>query len=58
MPLSAYFREVSSALASGVATEHTYRPALQKLFEEVTSLQIRNEPQRSAHGAPDFVFLS
>jgi hypothetical protein len=41
-----------------VATEHTYRPALQKLFESFTGMDIRNEPSRSEHGAPDFVFLS
>lgn len=42
----------------GNATEHSYRPALEALFnqlsEEVTAI---NEPKRVACGAPDFIFL-
>jgi hypothetical protein len=42
----------------GNATEHSYRPALEALFnalsEDVTAI---NEPKRVACGAPDFIFL-
>lgn len=42
---------------SGHAREHSYRPALKELFEQTTGLNVINEPKRSEHGAPDFVFL-
>lgn len=53
--LRQYLREVEYALASGQATEHTYRPALKTLLEscgkEITAI---NEPKRVECGAPDF----
>lgn len=53
-----YIGEVLTQYKSGHAKEHAYRPALERLmtsFENVTAI---NDPKRSAHGNPDFVFLN
>jgi len=52
-----YIRQVIEKYGSGQAREHAYRSALEKLFEEVTELNVVNDPKRSEYGAPDFVFL-
>jgi hypothetical protein len=57
--VAGYLGEVQRVHATGVATEHAYRPALEKLFKsispEVTAI---NEPKGSVRvGRPDFVFL-
>lgn len=53
-----YLAEVMGALSTGKAREHAYRPAIQKLFESLLDgLKILNDPARSEHGNPDFVFL-
>lgn len=53
--LSEYRARVERDYTSRKATEHTYRPALQRFLE---SLQVNvvasNEPKREACGAPDF----
>lgn len=53
-----FLSEVTAIYNTGVAREHAYRPALQKLFnacdQEVRAI---NEPARVDVGAPDFVFL-
>lgn len=51
-----YIQKVTETYNSGHATEHSYRPALQELFEKITELKVHNEPKRSEFGAPDFVF--
>ena len=51
-----FIQKVAETHASGHATEHSYRPALQELFEKITELKVHNEPKRSEYGAPDFVF--
>jgi len=53
----AYMTELGSQLASGHAKEHAYRPALQRLMEAFDDLTAVNDPKRSEHGNPDFVFL-
>jgi len=55
---SSYFGELNSLYASGVATEHSYRPALERLFKGIDpGLKVVNEPQRLTDvGAPDFSF--
>lgn len=59
MDFSSYFQRLNSAYASGVATEHSYRPALDFLFKGIDpGLTVVNEPQRLTDvGAPDFSFL-
>jgi len=53
-----FLAEVVAVYKTGIAREHAYRPALQKLFnalsEDTTAV---NEPARVDVGAPDFVFL-
>jgi len=56
-PVEKFIQNVNETYASGHAREHSYRPALKELFEQVTELKVINEPKRSEHGAPDFVFL-
>ena len=55
----AYRRTVSETLATGQATEHSYRPALKALVEALGRNGIRaiNEPSHVACGAPDFVVV-
>ncbi|MFA6534176.1 MAG: type ISP restriction/modification enzyme [Patescibacteria group bacterium] len=53
-----YLNRIIETHKSGQATEHSYRPALQELFEKVTALRVHNEPKRSEYGAPDFVFVN
>lgn len=52
-----YADAVKQQFATGHAREHAYRPALERLmasFEDVTAV---NDPKRSQHGNPDFVFV-
>lgn len=56
--LPQYLSKVSQSLASGHATEHSYRPELRDLFETLTKYHVINEPKGSEHGKPDFIFLS
>lgn len=51
-----FINRVVSIHKTGAATEHSYRPALEALFnglaEQITAI---NEPKRVACGAPDFI---
>ena len=55
--LRAYRRELEKIRATGHATEHSYRPALQKLIHDLAGDDTRalNEPSQVACGAPDFI---
>jgi hypothetical protein len=51
-----YLTEVRRILARGDATEHTYRPALQRLIQSFElGIIATNEPRRIDCGAPDFI---
>lgn len=51
-----YLSELERKLRSGVAREHAYRPALQRLLEAIDpSLNVINEPARTEIGQPDFI---
>lgn len=54
-----YIDEIRSLCASGQTTEHSFRPALARLFSALTpELTVINEPKHITDvGAPDFVFL-
>lgn len=53
-----YIQKLQSELITENALEHSYRPALKNLFEQLDENIIAvNEPTRSAHGSPDFVFF-
>jgi predicted helicase len=56
-PVATFIQKIIETYGSGHAREHSYRPALKGLFELTTGLTVINEPKRSEHGAPDFVFL-
>jgi predicted helicase len=54
--LNQYIAELNQIYKAGNATEHSYRPALQRLLENITQgLKITNEPKRIACGAPDYI---
>jgi len=57
-PIEAYFSELAEKYSTGQAREHAYRPSFEKLIKILKpELQILNDPSRSEHGNPDFVFL-
>lgn len=58
MDIRGYVNEVRRLYASGQTTEHSFRPALAKLFASVDpTLTVINEPKHITDvGAPDFVF--
>lgn len=58
MDITAYLAEIRKLYASGQSTEHSFRPALERLFASIDpTLTVINEPRRLVDvGAPDFVF--
>ena len=51
-----YLEQLARHYATGHATEHTYRPALQALLESlIPGVLVTNEPKQIDCGAPDFV---
>lgn len=53
--IKTYMRAVRADLTNGIATEHTYRPALKSFLESLdTGIVATNEPRRIECGAPDF----
>ena len=58
MNIAADLDEVRRLYKSGETTEHSFRPALARLFQQIDpDLTVINEPRRMIDvGAPDFVF--
>ena len=57
MSIISFLNEVDAVYKKGNATEHSYRPALSKLFNSLApGITATNEPRREKVGAPDFVF--
>jgi hypothetical protein len=58
MDIQDYLTEIRTLSASGQTTEHSYRPAFERLFKSIDAkLTVINEPKRLTDvGAPDFVF--
>jgi len=52
-----YLSEVVEQFNSGQAKEHAYRPALKDLLSQFDDIIVVNDPKRSEHGAPDFIFI-
>src|SRR3989344_4434021 len=53
-----YFAELAEKFKPGQAREHAYRPVFEALIKSLEpSLKILNDPSRSEHGNPDFIFL-
>ncbi|MYB79295.1 MAG: N-6 DNA methylase [Acidimicrobiia bacterium] len=52
-----YQKALVETRSTGLSTEHSYRPALQRLIEEVggASFCAVNEPVQGDYGAPDFI---
>jgi predicted helicase len=56
MPINEYIKQVKKGFATGISTEHSYRPALQNLLLGlVKGITVTNEPKRQKCGAPDFI---
>jgi len=54
--LKTYLSSIEQALKAGNATEHTYRPALKTLVQNIASgVTATNEPKRIKCGAPDYI---
>lgn len=58
MDIQGYLNEIRKLYQGGQTTEHSFRPALARLFESIDpGLTVINEPRRTVDvGAPDFVF--
>ncbi len=58
MDINGFVNEVRALYASGQTTEHSFRPALARLFASIDpELTVINEPRHITEvGAPDFVF--
>lgn len=58
MDIPGYLDEIRSLYKGGQTTEHSFRPALARLFASIDpALTVINEPRRTVDvGAPDFVF--
>ncbi len=57
MDIAGYLETVRAKFASGQATEHSYRAALESLFQSINpDIEVINEPKRSEGGMPDFLF--
>ena len=58
MDITGYLHDVRRLYDSGQTTEHSFRPALERLFASIDDdLTVINEPRRLTDvGAPDFVF--
>ena len=57
MDIAGYLAKVTEKYESGQATEHSYRGALEELFQSIDpAITIINEPKKSEGGMPDFLF--
>src|SRR3989344_5349802 len=57
-PIDRYIVAVAEKYQTGQAREHAYRPTFEALIHTLDpALKILNDPSRSEHGNPDFVFL-
>lgn len=52
-----YINSIIKKYNTGYAKEHAHRPSLELFFENITGLNVVNDPKRSEYGAPDFIFL-
>lgn len=55
--IQAYIADITEQFQSGHAKEHAYRPALKTLMNAFDDVVAVNDPKRSEHGNPDFIFL-
>jgi hypothetical protein len=56
MTINEYLKEINLLYKSGSATEHSYRGYVTQLIKsQVPGVDVTNEPQRIACGAPDYI---
>ena len=53
-----YIKEVNQLYQTGLTTEHSFRPALQRLLQDCTHCTVINEQSHIDCGAPDLTLLS
>ena len=59
MDIATYIKSINEQFRTGIAREHSYRPMLQQLLNEMLDgLVVTNEPARINCGAPDFIISS
>ena len=56
--ISLYIKEINLLYQTGLTTEHSFRPALQRLLQECTKLTVVNEQTHIACGAPDLTLFT
>ena len=56
--IAAYIKEVNQLYQTGLTTEHSFRPALQRLLQDCTGCTVINEQSHIDCGAPDLTLLS
>lgn len=57
MSIAEYRKSIRATHGTEQATEHSYRPAVQKLLQDVggNDVEAINEPTQADYGAPDFI---
>ncbi|MGN1239250.1 MAG: N-6 DNA methylase, partial [Paludibacteraceae bacterium] len=55
--IAAYIKEIDRLYQTGLTTEHSFRPALQKLLENLCDCTVVNEQSHIDCGAPDLTLL-
>ncbi len=55
--ISVYIKEIDRLYQTGITTEHSFRPALQRLLQDCTGLIVINEQSHIDCGAPDITLL-
>ncbi len=56
--ISTYIKEINQLYQTGLTTEHSFRPALQRLLHDCTGCTVINEQSHIDCGAPDLTLLS
>ncbi|PIY68925.1 DNA methyltransferase, partial [Candidatus Roizmanbacteria bacterium CG_4_10_14_0_8_um_filter_39_9] len=58
MHIQDYLNKLQTELLTGSALEHSYRHAFKELCETIdANVLTQNEPSRTAHGSPDYIFF-
>ena len=55
--ISLYIKEINQLYQTGLTTEHSFRPALQRLLQACTNCTVINEQSHIDCGAPDLTLL-
>lgn len=56
--ISTYIKEINQLYQTGLTTEHSFRPALQRLLHDCTGCTVINEQSHIDCGSPDLTLLS